>query len=187
MALTTIDPVPALVAIDLQKGIVSGGDPALAAAVAQAAQLAAGFRRHGLPVVLVTVTASAPGRREVGRRGAGDPSSAQWAEIVDELTVQPTDHLIAKRRYSAFHDTGLSTLLRDLGVTQVVVAGVTTSSAIESSARSAADYGFHVVVATDAIYDPDAEAHRHSVQRIFPKIGETAATADVLTMLEATR
>jgi nicotinamidase-related amidase len=187
MALTTIDPVPALVAIDLQQGIVSGRDPLLAAVVAQAAQLAAAFRRYDLPVVLVTVTGSAPGRRQVGRRGGGDPSSAQWAEIVDELKVQPTDHLITKRRYSAFHDTGLSTLLRDLGVTQVVVAGVTTSSAIESSARSAADYGFNVVVATDAVYDPDAEAHRHSVQRIFPKIGETATAAEVISMLEATR
>ena len=93
--------------------------------------------------------------------------------------MQPTDHLITKRRRSAFHDTGLDTLLRDLGVTQVVLAGISTSSGVESTARSASDHGYHVVLATDAMTDPDADAHRHSVERIFPKLGETATTAEI--------
>ncbi|MYQ97793.1 cysteine hydrolase, partial [Streptomyces sp. SID6139] len=44
-----------------------------------------------------------------------------------------------------------------------------------------------VVLATDAMADPDAEAHRHSVERVFPKLGETATATEVVTMLEATR
>lgn len=43
------------------------------------------------------------------------------------------------------------------------------------------------MVATDAVADPDAEAHRHSVGRIFPKLGETATTGDILGMVGATR
>jgi hypothetical protein len=35
--------------------------------------------------------------------------------------------------------------------------------------------------------DPDPEAHRHSVERVFPKLGETATTAEVIDMVEATR
>ncbi|WP_055587908.1 isochorismatase family protein [Streptacidiphilus griseoplanus] len=188
MALTTIDPVSALVVIDLQKGIVRAltGGP-VAGAVGQAARLAARFRRHRLPVVLVNVTGRAPGRTESARSGRGDAPPAGWADLVDELDVQPTDHLITKRRRSAFHDTGLDTLLRDLGVTQVVLAGISTSSGVESTARSASDHGYHVVLATDAMTDPDAEAHRHSVRRIFPKLGETATTAEVIAMVEATR
>src|SRR4051794_17423735 len=98
MALTTIDPVPALVVIDLQQGIVSAfGDPSVTAAVKQAAHLAAEFRRHDLPVVLVTVTGRAPGRTEAGRsRGGAVPPG--WADLVDELDAAPTDHLITKRR-----------------------------------------------------------------------------------------
>ena len=188
MALTTIDPTPALVVIDLQQGIIAAHTgEAFTVAVQRSAELAAAFREHGLPVVLVNVTAGAPGRTERGRSGGTAAFPPGWADLIDELDVQPTDHLVSKRRRSAFHDTGLDTLLRDLGVTQVVLTGVSTSSGVESTARSAADHGYHVVVATDAVADPDAEAHRHSVGRIFPKLGETATTGDILGMVGATR
>ena len=35
----------------------------------------------------------------------------------------------------------------------------------------------------ELVTDLDADVHRHSVERIFPGIGETAATADVLQLL----
>ncbi|MFD6425506.1 cysteine hydrolase family protein [Streptomyces sp. NPDC060198] len=187
MTLTTIDPTPALVVIDLQKGLLAGAGPAVAAVAEPAARLAAAFRRHGLPVVLVNVTGRAPGRTEGARAGGGVPSSPGWAELIEELDVRPSDHLITKRRRSAFHDTGLDTLLRDLGVTQVVLAGISTSAGVESTARSASDHGYHVVLATDAMADREVADHRHSVERVFPKIGETATTAEVVAMIGATR
>ncbi|WP_297620102.1 isochorismatase family protein [Nocardia sp.] len=188
MTLTTIDPTSALVVIDLQQGIVSAhSDPAVTDVVKQAAHLTAEFRRHSLPVVLVNVTGRAPGRTEAGRSGGGAALPPGWADLIGELDVQPTDHLITKRRRSAFHDTGLDTLLRDLGVTQIVLAGISTSAGVESTARSGADYGYHVVLATDAMIDPDADSHRHSIERVFPKLGETATTAEVIDMVEATR
>jgi nicotinamidase-related amidase len=188
MALTTIEPTAALVVIDLQKGIVSARtDDTVTAVVKQAAHLAAEFRRHGLPVVLVNVTGRAPGRTEAGRSRGGAVPPPGWADLIDELDVRPTDHLITKRRRSAFHDTGLDTLLRDLCVTQVVLAGIATSSGVESTARSASDHGYHVVLATDAMSDPDPEAHRHSIERVFPKLGETATTTEVIEKVEAAR
>ncbi|HEY3688078.1 MAG TPA: isochorismatase family protein [Streptosporangiaceae bacterium] len=188
MTLTTIDPAAALVVVDLQKGIVSAAaDGPATAVVARAARLAAEFRRHGLPVVLVNVTGRAPGRTEAVRHGSGAAPPPGWADLVDELDVRPSDHLVTKRRRSAFHDTGLDTLLRDLGVTQIVLAGISTSSGVESTARSASDHGYHVVLATDAMSDPDADSHRHSVERVFPKLGETATTAEVVDMVGATR
>lgn len=188
MTLTTIDPASALVVIDLQKGIVSAHtDDPVTAAVTQATRLATQFRRHGLPVVLVNVTGRAPGRTEAGWSGGSAALPSDWADLIDELDVRPTDHLITKRRRSAFHDTGLDTLLRDLGVTQIVLAGISTSAGVESTARSASDHGYHVVLATDAMADPDADAHRHCVERVFPKLGETATAAEVIDRVEATR
>jgi nicotinamidase-related amidase len=186
MPLTTLDPVPALVVIDLQQGIVSGP---VASAVPPAVALARAFRRHGLPVVLVNVTGRAPGRTDAGngRPGASRPDGALpsgWADIIDELGRQPGDHLITKRRRSAFHDTGLDTLLRDLAVTQVVLAGVSTSSGVESTARSAHDHGYHVVLATDAMADPDPGCHRHSLTRVFPKLGETTTSTEITGFLD---
>jgi nicotinamidase-related amidase len=193
MPLTTVDPTPALVVIDLQQGIVSG---AVAHVVSRAAALAKAFRRHDLPVVLVNVTGRAPGRTDAGGHGSTGTGTgtgtgagagtlpAGWANIIDELERQPGDYLITKRRRSAFHDTGLDTLLRDLGVTQIVLAGVSTSSGVESTARSAHDHGYHVVLATDAMADPDPDSHRHSLERVFPKLGETAASAEIVDFLD---
>jgi nicotinamidase-related amidase len=184
MPLAPLDPVPALVIIDLQKGIVSSP---VADAVPNAAGLAKAFRQHGLPVVLVNVTGRAPGRTDTGNRGSHSSTGALpagWADIIDELEPQPGDHRITKRRRSAFHDTGLDTLLRDLRVTQVVLAGVSTSSGVESTARSAHDHGYHVVLATDAMADPDPDSHRHSLMRVFPKLGETATTAEITNFLD---
>ena len=43
----------------------------------------------------------------------------------------------------------------------------------------------HVVLATAAMTDTDPDAHRHSVEKIFPRLGETAATAGILATLGA--
>ena len=67
MALTKLDSAAALVAIDLQKGIVSlpTVHPA-SELIGRTAQLARTFRERGLPVVLVNVTRRAPGRTDAG-------------------------------------------------------------------------------------------------------------------------
>jgi nicotinamidase-related amidase len=138
-----------------------------------------------LPVVLVNVTGGAPGRTD-RTRPPGTISSPDWADLVDELDVQPDDHLVTKQRRSAFHDTGLDAYLRGLGVTQVVLTGISTTSGVESTARSAYDHGYHVVLAIDAMTDTDPDAHANSIGRIFPKLGETATTAEILDMLART-
>lgn len=74
--------------------------------------------------MLVNVTGRAPGRTDADNRGIHSGAGvlpAGWADIVDELEPQPGDHRITKRRRSAFHDTCLDTLLRDIRVTQVVL------------------------------------------------------------------
>lgn len=76
--------------------------------------------------------------------------------------------------------------LRKRGVTQVFLTGVATSAEVESTARSAYDYGYNVVLVVDAMTDRDAETHRHCVERIFPRLGETDTTDNVLKLLKKT-
>ena len=54
---------------------------------------------------------------------------------------------------------------------------------VEGTARAAYDLGFHVVLATDAITDVDAAAHANSVERVFPKLGETGSAERILDLL----
>jgi nicotinamidase-related amidase len=84
----------------------------------------------------------------------------------------------------AFIGTSLDETLRRRGVTQVFVTGVATSGGVESTARGAHDYGYNVVVIVDAITDRSADAHDHCMQKIFPRMSETATTADVLKLLQ---
>jgi nicotinamidase-related amidase len=55
---------------------------------------------------------------------------------------------------------------------------------VESTARSAYDYGYNVVLVVDAITDRDTDAHRHSIEKIFPRLGETDTTDNVLKLLQ---
>jgi nicotinamidase-related amidase len=182
MPLTKLDTIPALVVIDLQKGIV--GLPTVhptGEIIGRVARLARAFRERGLPVVLVNVSAPPPGRTDVGRHNFSFPPD--WTELVPELERHPDDHLVTKQRWGAFLGTTLDDYLRGRGVTQVVVTGVATSAGVESTARSAYDLGYNVTLVTDAMTDRDADAHRHSVEKIFPRLGETATTGDVLKLL----
>jgi len=185
MPVTTLDAKSALVLIDLQKGIV-----ALPTAhptdqvVKNASALAEAFRSRGLPVVLVNVAGGAPGRAEQSRSLANLP--ADWTDLVPELGLQPQDHTVTKRTWGAFTGTDLEAHLRSLGVTQVVIAGVATSIGVESTARQAHEHGFHVSLAVDAMTDMSAEAHGNSITRIFPRLGETGTTREIIDLLAKT-
>jgi nicotinamidase-related amidase len=180
---TTLDPKTALIVVDLQKGIVSlaAGQP-MDGVVKHAAALTEAFRGHGLPVVLVNVAGGAPGRTEQPRTHQETP--AGWTDLIPELKRQPQDHVVTKHTPGAFTNTGLEAHLKALGVTQVVIVGVATSNGVEVSARQAYELGFNVTLATDAMTDLRADAHAYSITRVFPRIGETGATQDIIDLLE---
>lgn len=182
MPITCLDPRTALVIVDLQKGVV--GLPTAhptAEIVRHAAVLAQAFRDRGLPVVLVTVDGMAPGRTEQPRRTSDFPPG--WADLVPELNRQPNDHLVTKRTWGAFTNTDLEEYLKTERVTQIVIAGIATSIGVESTARCAHERGFHVTLAIDAMTDMSPDAHVNSVSRIFPRLGETAKTQEIIKLL----
>ena len=74
-------------------------------------------------------------------------------------------------------------ILRRGGVTQVVIVGVATGSGVEATARQAYDQGYNVVLVTDAMTDLDPDMHKHAVKKVFPRIGESATTAEMLEKL----
>lgn len=185
MTVTALDPKTALILVDLQKGIVSLPVAGVGDVVKQAAILADAFRNHGLPVVLVNVAGGAPGRAEQSRSLGNLPDD--WTDLVPELNRQPQDHTVTKHSWGAFVNTGLEDHLKSSGVTQVVIGGVSTSIGVESTARQAYEFGFNVTLATDAMTDMNPDAHLNSVTRIFPRLGETGTTAEIVALLDRSR
>jgi nicotinamidase-related amidase len=183
MAVTKLDPKTALIVIDLQKGILRFPTAHPADQVVKLArQMIDAFRRHHLPIVLVNVTGMAPGRTESQPPKLSD-FPPDWADLVPELNRQPEDHLVTKRTWGAFTNTDLDEHLKKLGVTQVVILGVATSIGVESTARHANENGFHVTLAVDAMTDMNADAHTNSITRIFPRLGETGTTQEIIDLL----
>jgi len=182
MAITQLDPKTALLVIDLQKGILALPTAHLAGTVVKLArQMIDAFHHHHLPIVFVNVAGGAPGRTELPPRAGQFPPD--WTELAPELNRQPEDHLVTKRTWGAFTNTGLDEHLKKLGVTQVVILGVATSIGVESTARHAYENGYHVTLAVDAMTDLNADAHTNSIARIFPKLGETGTTQEIIELL----
>jgi nicotinamidase-related amidase len=183
VSLTQLDPVAALVVIDLQKGIagIPCGPHTMADVISRSAQLASAFRARNLPVVLVNVEGRAPGRVQASFNFNPPPD---WAELVPELDRQPDDHTVTKHQIGAFYGTALERILRRAGVTQIFLTGVATTAGVEATARQAYDHGFHVVLVEDAMSDMSAENHQHAVDAVFPRIAEVTTTAEALAMLK---
>jgi len=183
MPLSQLDPHPALVVIDLQRGVLGmTTEPPASLVLERAARLASAFRAKSLTVALVNVAGRAPGRTANPRVFAPQPG---WDELAPELDPQPADIRVTKYNIGAFHGTGLDLQLRRRGVTQIFLTGIATSSGVEATARAAYDHGYNVVSVTDATADGDPEAHRHAVEVQLRKIGETVTTSELLTALGA--
>lgn len=183
MTVTTLDPKTALIVIDLQKGVVSL--PAvhpMDGVVKHVRALLESFRGYSLPVVLVNVAGGAPGRTEQPRAQQEFP--AGWTDLIPELNQQSQDHVVTKHTPGAFTNTGLEVHLRGLGVTQVVIVGIATSNGVEVTARQAYEAGFNVVLSTDAMTDRQADAHTYSITRVFPRIGETGTTQEIIDLMK---
>jgi nicotinamidase-related amidase len=187
MAITILDPKTALVVIDLQNGVLALPTVHPAEGVLQnAAALVDAFHEHDLPVVFVTVAGGASGRNERTPRVATERPEG-WADLSPAFHRRPTDLLVTKRTWGAFASTDIDDRLKALGVTQVVLAGISTSIGVESTARQAWESGYNVTLAVDAMTDTNPVSHENSTQHIFPRLGETGTTEEVVALLAASR
>ena len=92
MPLSKLDTTPALVVIDLQKGIA--GLPtvhSIAEIIGRTAELAAAFRERGLPVVLVNVTERAPGRTDAGMPNFSLPPDWTDGDAIPRISLAELD------------------------------------------------------------------------------------------------
>lgn len=70
-------------------------------------------------------------------------------DLIDELRALPTEPVIDKPGYSAFAHTGLELLLRNAGIEELILCGVTTEVCVSSTLRHAVDLGFACTLAGD--------------------------------------
>jgi nicotinamidase-related amidase len=106
------------------------------------------------------------------------------AAIIDAVAPHGDDVVLTHHRVSCFHGTGLDVVLRGAGIDTVVLSGVATNMAVESTARASADIGYRTLVVSDACSTTSETAHNASLASMA-MLGEVVTTDDLLATLRA--
>ena len=92
-------------------------------------------------------------------------------EIIEDLAPLPGERVIYKRRFSAFFGTDLDLTLRDLGVSEIELAGVCTNICILYTAAEARMHSYAVFVPVKAVASFDQEAHDYALKELDKTLG----------------
>ena len=88
------------------------------------------------------------------------------AEIVDDIKPAEGDHVVIKRRDSAFHDTEIGVWLRSLNIDTIIFCGIDTSICVESSLRDAFNIGYDVVLISDATASNNKKHYESTLENV---------------------
>jgi biuret amidohydrolase len=141
------------------------------------------FRELGAAVVHVRLGSSVAGCRDLApsfrrvEHAIGNYVEQREFDVLDELAPVSGEPVVTKLSASGFTSSNLDALLRNLGVEQLVVGGVSTSHCVDLTARDAADRGYDVAIVDDACAEDTPELHTMSL-RVFGKLFGRVVTAD---------
>lgn len=161
-----------LIVVDMQNGFVAKGGsydklgmntPAYREIIPKIKDLISLCKSYGMPVFYTESVREASGVDLLTKVHILLPKSREermkipicvrgtWdAQTIDELKPKEEDHLIIKRRDSAFLDTELRMWLQSFGINVLVFCGVDTSICVETSIRDAFNLGYDIILISDA-------------------------------------
>ena len=190
----------ALVVADMQRDIVAhfAFDKDV---VGRMAKAVAGARQRGLPIMYVVVHRRANGGGAVpaitdaalhqASSGQAPAMPADFlheetsgTQIVDELTPQPNDYLVVKRRVSAFYGTSLEIFLRSAGIDTILIGGVATNMVVEGTCREARDRDFNCVVLSDCCSAPTQSCLDWTLANSFPRMARVRTADEAMAKLD---
>ncbi len=151
------------------------------------------FRDAGMRVVHVTIGPELPDGADMVplRRPAVAPGLESMLHgrgtfehrILEQLEPRPGELVVNKTSRGAFNSTAIERLLLNLGLEGLVVAGVSTSSCVETTARDAADRGWKVVIVEDATAELDEPSHDATLRQFAVRFGRVWTVEETLSVL----
>jgi ureidoacrylate peracid hydrolase len=153
-------------------------------------ELRAAARAAGLEVLYTTIESLTRDGRDRSLdykiTGFNVPRGSFDAQVIDALAPGDDEIRLPKTSSSVFVSTNIDYVLRNLGIAQLVVAGVVTDQCVESAIRDACDLGYLVTQATDACATYTEERHAASLRAISGYCRQRS-TAEIVAELAATR
>ncbi|MGC1135531.1 MAG: isochorismatase family cysteine hydrolase [Nitrososphaeraceae archaeon] len=88
------------------------------------------------------------------------------AKTIDEIKPADSDHVVIKRRDSAFQDTELRVWLQSERINTLIICGVDTSICVETSLRDAFNIGYDVILISDATASGINKHYETTLERV---------------------
>ncbi|MEZ5818148.1 MAG: isochorismatase family protein [Hyphomicrobiaceae bacterium] len=187
---------PALINIDLANAWTRPGNAfsceGMDTIIPATQELLKAFRARKLPVVYTTTAydVTEGPNSDMGLWQYKIPveilkSGSYEAAIDDRIAPEPGEHVIVKKRASAFHGTYLSGMLRAAGVDTVIVTGVTACACVRNTVEDAIADGFRPIVVREAVGDRIIGAVEWNLFDIDAKFGDVEPLDKVLAYLRS--
>lgn len=188
----------ALITSECQNGVIGpvAALPQLAEAAAttvlpNGAKLCAAARAAGIPVLHCTAGRRADGRGSntnarlfMAMRKAPQPIALgdTSTNVVDDFDVQPSDFVLSRMHgLSPMAGTDLDPILRNLGVSSLVIAGVSVNVAIPNLVMDAVNLGYRVVLPRDAVAGVPPSYAEQVLDNTLALIAEIVTTDEVIS------
>ncbi|MFC2122198.1 cysteine hydrolase family protein [Bacteroidota bacterium] len=105
------------------------------------------------------------------------------AAILDELKPVKGDHVVVKRRDSAFQDTELDLWLRSIRVDTLICTGVDTAICVDNTLMDGFNLGYDVILVEDATASSWASIGKAMVKKVAGSYGWVLKTDRLIEML----
>jgi ureidoacrylate peracid hydrolase len=109
------------------------------------------------------------------------------AEIIDELRPVEGDHIVVKRRDSAFQDTELDLWLKSIYVDTIIFTGVDTGICVDNTLMDGFNLGYDVILVEDATASSWAEIRKATIMKVRGSYGWVLTTDQLVEMLHASK
>lgn len=156
-------------------------------AVPNARRLAEAFRANRSPVFYARCASlRGDGSDQTARhraQGLVCTTSSKEAQILDEIAPAAGDVVLTKTGSGAFTSTNLDHLLRNIGVSTLVVAGMWTNSCVETTIRHAGDLDYRVVLVEDACVAVAPRHHLTAIEYLSDNFCVVRSTDQVIAAL----
>ena len=118
----------------------------------------------------------------LGRRSNPVVNGASW-QIDDAVAPLPGEIVLNKTSSGALSSTNLDQTLHNMGITSLVICGLTTAVCVGLTARQMADRGFRVVIVSDACTELSQQMHDAALLSFSHVFGQVRSTLELTRFL----